>query len=236
MANILICDDQKPIRKMLEKIASENPFISKVFVAEDGIEAVKVIQQEKVDIALLDIDMPNLNGIDTAKYINKLSPDTRFIFITGHMEYAIDSFAVHPYNYLLKPIDVAVFKNNLAELVLSIMKVSSQSNISMITVKDKNNTLMLPLKEIIFIEKVGRDTVVHTIKEEYIINKTLTELENKLNRNLLRVHQSFIVSICKIARIQEIGNRSYKIEFSGTKKTAYMSRYKFEKLKEIITF
>ncbi|SNS79553.1 two component transcriptional regulator, LytTR family [Anaerovirgula multivorans] len=201
MANILICDDHKPIRKMLEKIASENPFVSKVFVAEDGVEAVKVVQQEKIDIALLDIDMPNLNGIDAAKLINKISPDTKFVFITAHMEYAIDSFAVHPYNYLIKPIDITVLKDNLNEIVLSIMNSSKQPSISMITVKDKNNTLILPLKEIIFFEKVGKDTVVNTNKEEYVINKTLAELESKLNSNLLRVHQSFIVNINKIAKI-----------------------------------
>ncbi|AOY75346.1 LytR/AlgR family response regulator transcription factor [Clostridium formicaceticum] len=236
MITILIGDDYQYTRKMLEKIASENPFVSRIFAVEDGLEAVKIVQQETIDIALLDIDMPNLNGIEAAKIISKMSPKTKFVFITAHMDYAIDSFAVHPYNYLLKPIDISVFKDNINELVMSITSEPKQSSISMITVKDKNNTCMLSLKEIIYFQKVDKATVVHTNKEEYLINKTLTELENKLNSNFLRVHQSFIINIDKTAKIQDMGDRSYRIEFNGTKKTAYMSRYRFEKLKGTFTF
>lgn len=93
MVNILVCDDHKHTRKMLEKISSENIFIKNIFSAADGLDA--------------------------AKQINKISPDTKFIFITAQMEYAIDSFSVHPYNYLLKPIDISVFIDNLNALAMN---------------------------------------------------------------------------------------------------------------------
>ncbi|MDR5658803.1 response regulator [Serpentinicella sp. ANB-PHB4] len=96
MGNILICDDHKLTREMLKKVASQNPFASKIFTAKDGVQAVEVAKQERLNIAFLDIDMPNLNGIDAAKLISKVSSVTRFVFVTAHMEYAIDSFSVHP--------------------------------------------------------------------------------------------------------------------------------------------
>lgn len=122
MGNVLICDDHKYTRKMLEKVVSDNPFSSNIFIAEDGVEAVEVAKENNIDIALLDIDMPNLNGIDAAKSINKMSPNAGFIFITAHMEYAVDSFSVHPYNYLLKPVDVEALKETLEELIKKVKK------------------------------------------------------------------------------------------------------------------
>ncbi|MCC5911717.1 MAG: response regulator transcription factor [Clostridiaceae bacterium] len=237
MCNVLICDDHKHTRKMLEKITSENPLTNNIFTAEDGVEAVKVAQQENIDIALLDIDMPNLNGIDAAKLISKMSPETRFVFITAHMEYAIDSFAVHPYDYLLKPIDIGVLKETLNELMVKMKNSLKQSiNINMITVKNKGSTFMIPIIDVVFFEKVGKDTIVHTLKNEYSISKTLTDLETTLNDKFLRVHQSFIINIEMITTVQDVGNRSYCIKFQGTKKMAYMSRYKFEKFKKTSAF
>lgn len=66
--------------------------------------------------------MPKLDGIEAAKIISKATPKTYFVFITGHMEYAIDSFCVHPYDYLLKPIDIESFEKTLEELVDLIQK------------------------------------------------------------------------------------------------------------------
>ncbi|QXM06235.1 LytR/AlgR family response regulator transcription factor [Crassaminicella indica] len=234
--NILICDDDLYTRKMLEKIVSQNPFVDTVFLAKDGVEAINMIKNESIDIALMDIDMPNLDGIDAAKMMSNLSSKTRFIFITAYMEHAIESFSVHPYDYLLKPIDISKFKYTLNNLIIIVMEDFKENGIRKITIKDKSKISVVPLKEILYFEKVDRDVLVHTQKEEYTLSKTLTELEDKLNSSFCRVHQSFIVNIEKIKTITNMGNRSYQIEFTGSEKTALMSRYKFEKLKKIVIF
>ncbi|WP_165916394.1 LytR/AlgR family response regulator transcription factor [Marinisporobacter balticus] len=235
--NILICDDDQYTRKMLGKIISQNPFIDKVFTAEDGVQAVDIIKKESVDIALMDIGMPNLDGIDAAKIMSKLSSKTRFVFITAYMEHAIESFSVHPYDYLLKPIDISKFKDTLNNLITISMDNLKENGIDKIIIKDKIKISVIPLEDILYFEKVSRDVSVYTNKEIYTLDKTLAELENKLNSNFFRVHQSFIINIEKIKTIKNMGNRSYQIEFIGSKKVALMSRYKFEELKKkIVTF
>ena len=102
----------------------KNKNINKIFKAADGLEAVKIVKDRNIDIVLLGIDMPNLDGIEAAKIISKGSPKTQFIFITAHMEYAIDSFCVHPYGYFLDPIDIEEFEGTLDKLVTLMQKLS----------------------------------------------------------------------------------------------------------------
>lgn len=232
--NILICDDDKYVRKMLEKITAENTLVSKIFIAEDGLEAVKIAGNKKIDIALLDIDMPNLDGIETAKIINKIFPKVKFIFITAYMEYAVDSFSVHPYDYILKPVDILKFKNTLNDLITMQIKERNDNSIDKIVIKNKREILVVSLKDILYFEKVDRDVLAHTNKEVYTLNKTLAELENSSHPIFCRAHQSFIVNIEKIKKIKDMGNRSYQIEFLDSKKVAFVSRYKFEELKNKI--
>ncbi|MCT4620250.1 MAG: LytTR family DNA-binding domain-containing protein [Marinisporobacter sp.] len=235
--NILICDDDPYTRKMLEKIVSQNPLVDTIFLAKDGVEAVNMIKNKSMDIVLMDVDMPNLDGIDAAKMMSKLSSRTRFIFITAYMEHAIESFSVHPYDYLLKPIDISKFKDTLNNLITIVMEDFKENAIDKIAIKDKRKIAIVLLEDILYFEKVDRDVLVHTQKEAYTLSKTLSELEDKLNSSFCRVHQSFMVNIEKIKTIKDMGNRSYQIEFTGTKKTALMSRYKVDEIKKkIVTF
>lgn len=236
MVNLLICDDHLHARKMLEKVAFQNPLVSYIYTAEDGVEAFKISQQNQIDIALMDIDMPNLNGIDSAKLISKAKPNTRFIFVTAYMEYALDSFSVHPYNYLIKPIDIGELKETLNELIVKTLVQSNGKNIEFISCKSNAGSLMITTKDIIYFERVGKDTKVNTITDEYYIGKSLTDLESVLNSKFVRVHQSYIVNTALISRIEEVGSRTYCIKFNNTRKIAYLSRYKFEKFKSTFIY
>ncbi|MCT4606872.1 MAG: LytTR family DNA-binding domain-containing protein [Marinisporobacter sp.] len=230
--NILICDDDLYTRKMLEKIVSKKSFINEIFIAEDGVQAIEIAKNKSIHIALMDIDMPKIDGIDAAKIMNGISSETKFIFITAYMDYAIESFDVHPYDYLLKPIDISKLEDTLDNLTKTMIK--SSNTVEKITVKDKHNIFFISIKDILFIEKISNELLLHTDKGAYLLNKTLTELESILDENFCRVHRSFIVNIKKISSITHLRNRSYQVSFEGTNKNALMSRYKFDELKKKI--
>jgi len=201
-------------------------------VSEDGLEAVKIAGNEKIDIALLDIDMPNLDGLEAAKIINKTYPEVKIVFITGYMEYAVDSFCVHPYDYFLKPIDIDRFKKVLNDIIVMISKQFEKNEVEVdkIIIKEGQKIHFISFDDIFYFEKENRDVVVYTIKEKYILNKTLTELENNiLNKSFIRTHQSFIVNKTKIKSIGLVGNKSYEIEFDGIKNKASLSRHQYKK-------
>lgn len=229
MVDILICDDNKYARKMLEKLSSENLFITTIFTAKDGIDAVSIVQQNMIDIAFLDIDMPHMNGIDVAKLISKISPKTKFIFITAHAEYAIESFIVHPYDYILKPIDIDNFNNVLTTLAISIRRTKQQTSQSL-TIKENQVLHIIHTNEILYIEKEDRVVRIHTSKNSVTFNKTLSEMEKILDKNFVRTHKSFIVNRTRIEKIIQVGNTSYQIRFRNSEKTALMSRHKYDDL------
>jgi len=235
--NILICDDDKYTRKMLEKLVSKNPFINKVFLSDDGLEAVNTAKKEDIDIALMDIDMPNLDGIEAAKIINNMTEDTRFIFITGYMDYAIDSFCVHPYDYILKPVDIEHLKTVLDKLIaikLKELKSSKKENKnSTFAIKHGQKIIVVKKNDILFFEKDNRDILVHTANECFTLSNTsLSKIEKNLDNDFFRSHRAFIVNKTRIKEIDSVGNLSYNIKFVKSKKTAILSKNKYEHIKE----
>ncbi|NLK71798.1 MAG: response regulator transcription factor [Clostridiales bacterium] len=232
---VLVCDDDNYVRKMLEKVISDNADVSKLFMASDGLEAIKIAGSNRIDVALLDIDMPNLDGLEAAKVLKKTAPHMEFVFITGYMEYAIDSFCVHPYDYILKPIDIERLNSVLHELAIKKKEQEfDPDEIKKFSVRKGQEIALIPLDEILYFERSNREVLLHTREEVFRVNKTLTEIENELSSNIfLRTHKSFIVNKNKVKRINLVGNKSFQIQFFYSGKEAILSRHKYD---EVVKF
>lgn len=232
--NVLICDDDKYVRKMLEKILSQNKSVDQLYTASDGLEAVKVIGNNPVDVALLDIDMPHLDGLEAAKIMKKTASNMEFVFITGYMEYAIDSFCVHPYDYILKPIDIERLEEVIHELndkVKNNLPVDKKE-IKKFRVQKGSHIAMVPLEDILYFEKSNREVLLNTRDETFHISKTLVDVEKDLPTNhvFVRTHKSFIVNMNKVKKINVVGNRSFQITFLHSNKEAVLSRHKYDEV------
>lgn len=235
MVSILLLEDEYYTRRFLKKLVSENPFVTQIIDTSSGNEAISLARKRKPSIALLDIELApeeGLNGIQVAKDIYNFSPETYFVFITGYPQYAIESFAVHPYDYILKPVK----KDRVNEVISSLAdkvkrKKYARASPEKIMIKVRNEIFMIAPGDILFIEKQDKFSLIHTGSNVYKAHQTLGELEEKLGDNFLKVHRSFIVNLNKVIRIGEVSNRSYEIYFNGYDKTALMSRYKFKEHK-----
>ena len=239
MVSILLLEDEHYTRTFFKKLLSENPFVDKVIDTQSGNEAISLAREHNPDIAILDIELApeeGLNGIQVAKKIYDFNPETYFVFITGYSQYAIKSFSVHPYDYILKPVK----KDRIEELISSLAdklkkRNGTRSGSEKIMIKDNNDKFMIAPGDILLIEKQNKFSLIHTGSRVYKIYQTLGELEDKLGDNFLRVHKSFLANMDKISRIKEVSNRSYEISFDGYDKVALMSRYKFEEYKHKFT-
>lgn len=231
MVNILLLEDEHYTRRFLKKLVSENPFVDKVIDTASGKKAISLAREHKPDIVLLDIELApdeGLNGIQIAMKIYDFSPETYFVFITGYSQYAVESFVVHPYDYILKPVKKDKVKEVVNSIAAKIKKRNkARSGTEKIMIKANNEILMIVPDDILFIEKQDKFSLINTGSSVYKTYQSLGELENKLGGNFLRVHKSYLANIDKMIKISVVSNRSYAISFDGYDKVALMSRYKF---------
>lgn len=231
MVNVLILEDEKYTREFIKKLVSESPLVDQVFATASSQEAISIAQKESISIGLFDIELEEgqtLNGLDTAKNIYIINPCMNMIFLTGYAQYAIDSFSVHPYDYILKPINRKKLMETIHQLASKEMKEQQQK----IIVRSKNESIFISYEEILFVEKDGNNILIHTKDSKYITPNTLGEIESTFPNYFLRVHKSYIVNIKKVRKLVEIGSRSYEIYFVDSDKRACMSRYRYAELKE----
>jgi len=234
---VLLLEDEHYTKRYLKQIIQQSPLVSEVIATSSGKEAIELTYKYKPNVAMLDIELnaeENLNGIDTAKMLYNIYPDMEFVFITGYSKYAIDSFAVHPFEYILKPIKKEKINDVLSSLAQRLKRRKEKSG--KLILKNKHGTFFVDPQDIIFIEKLGKEALVHSDFDICKVQQTLNEMETAMDKDVfLRVHQSFIVNKKKILKVIDLGNRSYEIEFLNYDKKALMSRYQFEKLKNEFT-
>ncbi len=237
MLNVLILEDEAYTLRYFQAIVSEHPLVAKVTGTRVGRDAVQLAQKHLPDVALLDIELApedDYTGLEVATYIARVSPATKFVFVTGYAKYALDSFTVHPYDYVLKPI----CKNRIFDVLTELARQTdqtSQNRPKRIIVQNAQEKMYLAPSEIFFFEKQGRKTLVHTQNGIYELAQSLNTTGKSLPPDFLRTHKSFIININKIKRLRNLGNRAWEVYFHGYDKSALLSRYKYEEYKELFS-
>lgn len=232
MLSVLILEDEKYTLRFLEKLVSEHPLVSRVFGASNGREAVSLAQAHRPDVVFLDIELSpadNLNGLEVAKAVHNLLPEAEMVFITGYAKYAVDSFIVHPFDYILKPIKVDRVGQALSALAAKVEKQKVQNGINneKIILKTTDGVMLVNVEDIFFVEKLGKKAYIHSRLGVSESNCTFGEAEMMLGQHFLRVHKSYIVNMARISYIKDTGNQSYDVHFDGYAGTALMSRKRF---------
>lgn len=228
MKIVLLEDDEGP-RVFFKKLLYEIPEVDKVMDTSSGHEAIKLSKTQHPDLIILDIELNDvLNGLEVAKCIYEFDNEAYFLFLTGHPEYAVSSFAVHPFSYILKPIIIEEFKTTINEIGNKVKQRNTQ-NYNIFIIKSGNEHLFVHQDEIIFIEVKNKVCIIHAKSGKWSVYKSLNEIKQQLNDDFIRVHRSFIVNAKKIKCIREIWDRTYEIEFFDYSLKAQMSRNEYYK-------
>ncbi|OCL26536.1 hypothetical protein U472_11130 [Orenia metallireducens] len=216
----IIADDEFPARSELEFLLEGIDDIQLIATAEDGIQALELIQKKSPDLVFLDIQMGGKTGLEVAKELMGLEKEPIIVFVTAYDEYALDAFTVNAVDYLLKPyeeerllklinrIKNLYFKeqfigNKLTNLIEKIGEESKNPRIDKLAVKtNKGNLKLLEYNEIILSYTHDSRVYVKTYDKEYQIDLCLSELEDRLSEaNFLRVHRSYLINLNKIKEI-----------------------------------
>ncbi|MBO7287740.1 MAG: response regulator transcription factor [Bacteroidales bacterium] len=204
MYNVLIVDDEFLARKLLTEYVSKIDYLNLVDTCSDATKAMEVLAKEHIDILMLDIQMPDISGIEMLKLIN--NDRVAVILTTAYSEYAVDAFSLGVIDYLLKPFDYARFVQAINKAV-SYKAMESQSEISndYIMVKADYKLYKVNFDDLLFIEGQHEYVTFHTKTKRITALYSLKNLEEILPKDkFIRTHKSFIVSIKNIEYIDKL--------------------------------
>ncbi len=214
MIRCIVIDDEPWACALLEDYVRKIPFLELVDSSNDPIEAIQKIQNQEIDLAFLDIQMPDLTGIQLMKIVQN---KCRIILTTAYSDYALESYDYNVIDYLLKPISFERFyiaATKAKDMLLGNDTVNKEHPISeiqvnksllneFIFVKTDKKTVKLEFSEILFIEGLKDYIAIHTIKEKLLVLDNLKDMESTLPSHLfVRVHKSYIVAIGAIESIE----------------------------------
>ncbi len=217
---ILIVDDEAPARArmsdLLSDIAAEFPHVV-VGQAGDGRTALDRLAETPADIALIDVQMPMMTGIELARHLGALPQPPAIIFVTAFDEYAVKAFEVHALDYLMKPVRAARLKDALvrvrsltarqAPAIAAVARESGEAagkQRESIAVVERGRVMLIPVGDILYLKAELKYITIRTAEREYLTEEPLVDLENEFADRLVRVHRNALVAKKAIAGFERV--------------------------------
>jgi two-component system LytT family response regulator len=233
---VLIVDDEPISRRRLRRLIALESECELAGECENGLEAVRLLEREKIDILFLDVQMPEMDGFEVVHAISRARP--LIIFTSAYDEYALKAFEVHAFDYLLKPFDRRRFRESVqrarAQLtqakpaladdrILRLFEnlAGARNAPDRIAIRNNGRVIFLKLGEIDWIEAADNYVCLHCGKDTHVLRETMSELEARLDPvRFIRVHRSAIVNLDCIKELQPWFRGDYKVMLNdGTELT-----------------
>jgi len=201
----LIVDDEPLARELIKGYVAKLENFEIVAECSDAMKALNVLRAKTVDLIFMDIQMPQITGIE---FLKTLKHAPKVIITTAYREYALDGFELDVVDYLLKPITFERFLKSVNKFYQmnqdDVQLVASQGGEKgpdemFIYVKENKKVIKIYLSEIKYIEGLSEYVQIYTDKRKVIVKTSLTQMEEKLPaEQFLRIHKSYIISVNKI--------------------------------------
>ncbi len=241
---ILIADDDPGMRMVMRKIAQKSEGYELVGEAENGAQLLELYDQTRPDVVLMDVEMPEMTGIECAKVIQDRNPRTVMIFATAHEQYMRSACEVYAFDYLVKPFKVERAMNTLERIrsLLTAQTVKSepvrpaQSSVSgRLMLKHKEGLSFVDIPSILLIQREERSSVLYLADgSRYISSDSLGDFEQRLPQDtFFRSHKSYIINLNHIDSISPYGRWTYVVKLRGTDRDALITHERFEELEKM---
>ena len=240
---IVVCDDEPLARERLARIVQESGH-QVVAQATTGAEAIVAVKTQQPDIILLDIRMPEMDGVRCAQALNELEHPPAIIFVTAYDHYAIAALKANAIGYLLKPA-------NKDELLEALNKAKNLNAAQLNEIRKLEDPTARPIREHIAarthrgVELIKlTDIYYFTADQKYVkvrhkdgivlIDETLKELEQEFEDRLFRVHRNAIINLSFLDYLETLDAGQYQVRFKGIDETLAVSRRHLPALRDRI--
>jgi two-component system response regulator AlgR len=242
---VLIVDDEAPARHRLRDVLADCAGQLQVEIvgeADNGLDALSQAQQQPVDAVLLDIRMPGMDGLECAAHLNRLPAPPAIIFSTAYDAYACQAFDLNAVDYLLKPVRADRLVRALSRAhrlnatTLDHLREAHPKARTHLSVNEKGRIVLIPVADILYLKAELKYVTVRTAAREFLIEESLTRLENEFGDAFLRIHRNCLVAS---VRIREIGklpgdDDGHFLKLDGQDERLMVSRRQYTALREKI--
>jgi two-component system response regulator AlgR len=208
---IFLVDDEEPARSRMKEVLGDlGEELPNVVVGEaaTGHEGLMLLPTLPVDVALVDINMPLMNGIEFARHLANLERAPAVVFVTAHGEYAIEAFEVNAIDYLLKPVRATRLSAALAkaraggavrrEPLERAAAAAGQGARRFLSVSERGRIHLVPVADVVFLKAELKYVTVRTAEREFLLEESLASLEEEFRGVFVRVHRSCLVARARV--------------------------------------
>ena len=234
--NILIVDDDENSLRLSRVSMEALADPGHIHCARTAAETIAILSAENIDLAFLDIDMPDTSGFSIADYLRQNYPHIKYVFLTGHVDFAVRSYDYEPLDFLTKPIDLMRLRKTLERYESRSQQPSVDYSRERIAVETSIGFVLLSPSEISYIGKEHRTVKLHrTGGEEYVVRYSLDELESIFSDfGFFRIHQSYLTPLSNIISVRPSRfGKTYEAVLSD-QTCLPVSRDKYQKLRSFL--
>ena len=197
---IAICDDEEKYRitlkTILDKLLTNIDYNIDTF--DDGNNLYEAFSGTTYDLVFLDIEMPAVDGITLAKKIRSRSENVFIVFLTSHIEYALEGYEVNALRYLTKPVDI----EKLKEVIRYVQE--KQGSSRQIIIKEDGEEILIDINDVIYMESMNQNVRIVTAKGEHVIRYNIGDFEDQLkNDGFFRIHRGYLISLSKVKKFSK---------------------------------
>ena len=195
----LIVDDEALARSRLRTLLGDcrDPAASVAGEAANAPEAIELLRHQHYDLALLDINMPGASGLTLAQALRALPRPPALVFVTAHAEHAVQAFDLEATDYLTKPVRLERLQQALQKVERALRsrpQAAAGASTETLLIQDRGRTERVPLAEVLYLKAELKYITVRTAARAYILDGSLSELEEKYPSQFLRIHRNALVA------------------------------------------
>ena len=245
--SIFIVDDEQPARNRLKELlgdcARQLP-LRLLGEASNGHEALDQLSAMPADVVLVDIRMPKMDGIELAQHLNKLPQPPIIIFTTAYDTYAIKAFELHAIDYLLKPmrqqrlLDALLRARTAARVRNDVLqKIASQPRTNF-SIQERGKVHLIPVEQVRYLRAELKYITVRTLEREYLIEESLSALEQEFAETFIRIHRNCLVAKNEIEGFEKLTDEHtsethWTVKLKGVEERMPISRRQQHIVKEM---
>lgn len=248
---VLVVDDEPLARQKLVSLLAQEQGVEVAGEARDGREAVRLIDERRPDLVLLDVQMPEIDGFGV---LSRIAPERMpaVVFVTAYDAYALRAFDVHAVDYLLKPFDrtrlhqalerarVDLDRRETERLneklmaLLGDLKGGEKKYLDRLVLKTAGRVFFLKTEEIDWVDSAGNYVRLHARGESHLLRETMNALEAKLDpARFVRIHRSTLVNLERIKELQQVFHGDYVVILQNGQRLSLSRTYR-DKLQEVL--